>query len=136
MKNLITTAFTSLNGVVKQENGSQRFTVKRAPIGEKFIMDNPLYTFTMDCPIELEEYVVIEYDCFGIKRTPNVYQGPFMTLKKGEENIPLYDGFAGVNAFPQFCQSLRDLQIGRRHTDGAAQLPPGYHGTCQHMGMA
>ena len=90
MKNLLSTAFTSQNGVVKQENGAQTFIVKRAPIGEKFLMENPLYTFSMAGPLSFEEYVVIEYDCFGIKRTPNVYQGPFMSLKKGEENITLF----------------------------------------------
>ena len=90
MKNLLTTAFTSPNGVVEQNSGSQKFVVKRSPIGIKFIMDNPLYTFTMAGPIELEEYVVIEYDCFGINRTPNRFKGPFMTLKKGEEDTPLF----------------------------------------------
>ena len=90
MKNLLNLGFTSTNGVVTEENGAQKFSAKRAPIGEKFLMDNPLYTFTMGGPIELEEYVVIEYDGFGIKRTPNVYKGPFMTLKKGDENITLF----------------------------------------------
>jgi hypothetical protein len=90
MKNLLSSAFTSQNGVVMQENGAQKLVVKRAPIGEKFLMENPLYTFTMQGPVEFEEYVVIEYSAFGIKRTPNVYMGPFMSLKKGEENIPLF----------------------------------------------
>ena len=90
MKNLLAFEFSSQNGVVKQENGTQSFIIKRAPIGEKFLMENPMYTFTMQGPIEFEEYVVIEYDCFGIKRTPNVYQGPFMSLKKGEESVPLF----------------------------------------------
>ena len=90
MKNLLCTAFTSSNGVVEQKCGSQSFIIKRKPIGEKFIMDNPLYSFTMAGPIELEEYVVIEYDCFGINRIPARFKGPFMTLKKGEEDIPLF----------------------------------------------
>ena len=82
--------FTSPNGVVEVKNDSQRFVVKRAPIGEKFIMENPLYCFAMEGPIELEEYVVIEYDCFGINRTPGRFKGPFMTLKKGEEDVALF----------------------------------------------
>lgn len=90
MKNLIGIPFTSSNGTVKAENETQSFIAKRSPIGEKFLMDNPLYTFTTACPVEFEEYILIEYDCFGIKRTPNSYKGPFMTVKKGNENIPLF----------------------------------------------
>ena len=90
MKNFRDIPFTSPNGIVKQECNKQSFVVKRTPIGEKFLMDDPLYTFTMQGPIEFEEYVVIEYDCFGIKRTPDVYRGPFMSRKKGDEIVTLF----------------------------------------------
>jgi len=91
MKNLLSFGFESSNGVVKANDGEGvKFLAKRAPIGEKFLMDNPLYTFSSKGPVDFEEYVFIEYDCFGIKRTPNVYQGPFMSLRKGEESIPLF----------------------------------------------
>ncbi len=90
MKNLITTAFTSPNGVIRQENDKLSFLAKRAPIGEKFYMNSPCFTFTAEGPVKFEEYVVIEYDCYGIKRTPNAYKGPFMFLKKGEETVTLF----------------------------------------------
>ena len=91
MKNLLNFDFTSPNGIVeKKKDGSQCLIVKRSPIGEKFIMDNPLYTFAINSPIELEEYVVIEYDCFGINRPGSRFKGPFMTLKKGEEDVFLF----------------------------------------------
>ena len=91
MNNLLNLGFTSSAGVVESASGKGvKLLAKRAPIGEKFFMDNPLYVFTLTGPIELEEYVVIEYDCFGIKRNPNVYKGPFMSLKNGKEDIPLF----------------------------------------------
>ncbi|MBR2021828.1 MAG: hypothetical protein IJ939_05265, partial [Clostridia bacterium] len=90
MKNLLTAKFTSPNGVVEHKNHAQCFIVKRSPIGEKFIMEDPLYSFTMEGPIELEDYVIIEYDCFGINRPGDVFKGPFMTLGKDGKSVPLF----------------------------------------------
>lgn len=90
MKDLLSVVFTSSNGTVVNENGKQSLRIKKPPIGEKFQRDNSFYSFTMAGPIEFEEYVLIEYDCFGICRTPSVFRGPFMTLQKGEENVALF----------------------------------------------
>lgn len=92
MRNLLDTKFTcnNPNAAVICENGTQRFVINRVPIGEKFLSANPMYTFTLDGPAALDEYVVIEYDCFGVCRTPNAFRGPFMTLRNGDTTLGLF----------------------------------------------
>ena len=90
MRNLRDLSFTSPNGIVENNNGTQSLIAKRPPIGEKFSPPYSMFKFQMENIGELEEYVVIEYNCFGINRTPNRFKGPFITLKKGEEDIPLF----------------------------------------------
>lgn len=90
MKNLLDLTFITSNGIVEKKCGSQSLVAKRAPIGENFFCEQLLYTYSINAPIELEEYVVIEYECFGVKRNPNAYRGPFMTLSNGEADIPLF----------------------------------------------
>ncbi|MBQ8759665.1 MAG: hypothetical protein IJZ20_08235, partial [Clostridia bacterium] len=90
MRNLLDLTFTSPNGIVEKKNGSQSLIAKRPPIGEKFSPPYSIFKFFMENIGELEEYVVIEYNCFGINRTPSRFKGPFITLKKGEEDVPLF----------------------------------------------
>ena len=52
MKNLLNLGFTSKNGIVNTTDGTGvKFLVERAPIGEKFIMDNPLTPLAWTVPL-------------------------------------------------------------------------------------
>ena len=69
MKNLLEYGFVSSDGYAQRgADGSYILAAKRSPIGEKFFCENPCYTFTSKGSFEFEEYLVIEYSAFGIKR--------------------------------------------------------------------
>ena len=91
MRNLLELTFTAKNGIVnKNPDGSQSLIAKRPPIGEKFFPPHKPFEFSLDGIGNLEEYCVIEYKCFGIKRNPSKYRGPVITLKNGEEEVTLF----------------------------------------------
>ncbi len=91
MKNLLFCNFTSQNGaVLPAADGAQTLLAQRAPIGEKFMPEDPAFAFWLKGPVETEEYAVIEYMAFGVKRDPLVFKGPFMTLHRAGEHQPVF----------------------------------------------
>ena len=90
MRNLLDLSFTSPNGIVEKKNGAQNLIAKRPPIGQKFVPPYSIFTYCMEGIGQLEEYCVIEYDCFGVMRNPSRFRGPFMSLKKGDEEAILF----------------------------------------------
>ncbi len=89
MKDLVKLSFTSNNAKVSvTKDGIIKLYAKREPIGEKFFPSHEAYRFRTKESVELEEYFVIKYSCFGIKR-PDAIKPAIIWASKAGEKTPL-----------------------------------------------
>lgn len=100
MKNLLDFKFTSSNGVVLSESGEkQSFVAKREPIGEKCFAEDTVFSFIANGDVELSEYIVLEYSCFGILR-PEENDAAVLSALRADDKFPLvvYSDITANNA--------------------------------------
>lgn len=81
---------TAIKGEICNNSASSvDFVAKRAPIGEKFFPEVETYAFEFSGDISFEEYLVMEYSCYGIQRAQNI-KPPIFVAVSDEKTVPLF----------------------------------------------